>query len=320
MKFSFTQGVLLAMAVLSHCAFLICFVLGVDVGMLSSEISCGVFFLLILLLIAMQDGEQEIVIEEQADSGQRNHIHVDKLIEQLADRRERLEKAETRIEEMGRRMVAIEQENIYYKDEAQALTDELNAIEKEKELEKEEKAGAADLTQKPRRSLLPTEDPQTGETINVERLAEDCLLLRQEELEEAGIQAQVLPPEEEMLLWGDRALLETMLFHIFDNSIKYMNRPGRLQITLSALEKDVFMVIKDDGEGIPSAEVDRLFELNFQGSNRHGGGGLGLSQVEAIVEHYGGKVYARSETGQGFGVYIRLPRLVAKAGEDDAVE
>ena len=116
MKFSFTQGVLLAMAVLSHCAFLICFVLGVDVGMLSSEISCGVFFLLILLLIAMQDGEQEIVIEEQAASGQRNHIHVDKLIEQLADRRERPEKAETRIEEMGRRMVAIEQENIYYKD------------------------------------------------------------------------------------------------------------------------------------------------------------------------------------------------------------
>ncbi|MBR1627653.1 MAG: ATP-binding protein [Lachnospiraceae bacterium] len=308
MKFSFSQGVLLFLAVLSHAAFLACFWLGVDAGILSTEISCGVFFLLILLLSAIYAKEEEITIEEYDDSHRRSHIHVDKLIEQLADRREKLEKAESKIEDLGNRMVAMEQENVYYKEKSQALLDELDEIEKQKKLEEEEKAGAANSVNHAHRSLLPAVEDQTGETINLALLIEDCLFRRQEELEEAGIQAQVIAPEEELFFAGDKALLETALFHIFDNSIKYMKRPGLLQITLSALEKDLFLVIKDDGEGLPSEEVNRLFELNFQGSNRRGGGGLGLSQVEAIVEHYGGKVYARSEKGQGFGIYIRLPR------------
>ena len=67
------------------------------------------------------------------------------------------------------------------------------------------------------------------------------------------------------------------------------------------------IVLKDNGEGLSSNETTRIFELNYQGSNRVSGNGLGLTQAKAIVEYYGGTIYAKSERGKGMGVYIQLP-------------
>ena len=50
-----------------------------------------------------------------------------------------------------------------------------------------------------------------------------------------------------------------------------------------------------------------MFELNYQGSNMISGTGLGLAQAKAIVEHYGGTIYARSPKGTGMGIYIQFP-------------
>lgn len=51
----------------------------------------------------------------------------------------------------------------------------------------------------------------------------------------------------------------------------------------------------------------KFAELNFQGSNRLSGNGLGLAQARAIVEYYGGTIYAKSTQGGGMGIYIQLP-------------
>ena len=50
-----------------------------------------------------------------------------------------------------------------------------------------------------------------------------------------------------------------------------------------------------------------IFELNYQGSNRKSGNGLGLAQVKAVVEHYNGTVYAKSSVGEGMAIYIQFP-------------
>ena len=47
--------------------------------------------------------------------------------------------------------------------------------------------------------------------------------------------------------------------------------------------------------------------MNYQGTNRISGNGLGLAQARAIVEYYGGMIYARSSVGNGMGIYIHLP-------------
>ena len=96
--------------------------------------------------------------------------------------------------------------------------------------------------------------------------------------------------------------------NIIDNAIKYMKRKGMLQITITNLDNDVFIAVKDNGIGLPAMETEHIFEMHYQGSNNHAiGAGMGLAQVKEIVEQYGGTIYAKSSLGKGMGIYIRLP-------------
>lgn len=104
---------------------------------------------------------------------------------------------------------------------------------------------------------------------------------------------------------ADECYICLVLQNIIDNAVKYMQRNGSLVITLSLLGDTVFWAFKDDGMGLPQKETEQIFDLNFQGTNRISGSGLGLAQVRAVVCHYGGKVCARS--ANGMGIYIELP-------------
>lgn len=98
----------------------------------------------------------------------------------------------------------------------------------------------------------------------------------------------------------------TILFqNIMDNSIKYMTPLGSLVITLSGIGDTVLIVFKDNGAELAQSELEHIFDLNYQGTNRRGGSGLGLAQAKAIVAHYHGSITAKSENG--VGIYIELP-------------
>ena len=86
-----------------------------------------------------------------------------------------------------------------------------------------------------------------------------------------------------------------------------MKQSGRLVITISNIGTDIFIVLKDNGKGLSRQETDHIFELNYQGSNRISGNGLGLAQSKAIVEYYGGTIYAKSSENLGMAIYIQLP-------------
>lgn len=123
-----------------------------------------------------------------------------------------------------------------------------------------------------------------------------------------GIRLEVATAFEALKMQCDERYIDVLLSNIIDNSIKYMNRNGSLIITISQIgEEGIFIVCKDNGNGLSKNEVSRIFELNYQGSNQNGGTGLGLSQVKAVVEHYNGTVYAKSDEGEGMAVYIQFP-------------
>ena len=116
-----------------------------------------------------------------------------------------------------------------------------------------------------------------------------------------------------VLYTGSRQLLTIMMKNIVDNAVKYMRRAGNLHITVSNVADDIFIVCKDDGLGIGKDELPYIFDLNFQGSNRVSGNGLGLTQARDIVNAYGGTIYAKSAPGAGMGIYIQLPGNSDKA-------
>jgi two-component system, OmpR family, sensor kinase len=71
------------------------------------------------------------------------------------------------------------------------------------------------------------------------------------------------------------------------------------------------IVVKDTGPGMPSEEAARVFErfyrVDASRARNHGGSGLGLSIVAAIVAAHGGTVSAKSGPGEGMLVTVRLP-------------
>lgn len=123
----------------------------------------------------------------------------------------------------------------------------------------------------------------------------------------AGIRLLLSSAGDRLMVRADASYIRILFRNIIDNSIKYMHRNGNLVITVSSIGDDLFIVLKDNGEGLPTNETHHIFELNYQGSNRVSGNGLGLTQAKAIVEYYGGTIYAKSNSGSGMGIYIQLP-------------
>lgn len=153
-------------------------------------------------------------------------------------------------------------------------------------------------------SILPIEEAPTD--LDLVMLTVRVIAEMEEECRRAGIRLRLSCPNEALFCRADGRYIRLMIKNIIDNAVRYMRRNGTLVITLSSLGDHVFFAFKDDGRGLPQEETDHIFELNFQGSNRRDGNGLGLAQVKAVVSHCGGSVYARS--ADGMGIYIQLPR------------
>lgn len=145
------------------------------------------------------------------------------------------------------------------------------------------------------------------ETIDIIRIAKETAQELRPFAQKAQLDVRISAPEEHILVRADSARLRILFRNIIDNSIKYMNRAGSLVITISNLGDDIFIVLKDNGNGLPENETAHIFELNYQGSNRISGNGLGLTQAKAIVDYYGGTIYAKSTPGRGMGIYVQLP-------------
>jgi two-component system phosphate regulon sensor histidine kinase PhoR len=103
---------------------------------------------------------------------------------------------------------------------------------------------------------------------------------------------------------ADRERLQQVLTNLVENSIKYGRMGGTTEVSVEDLIRNkVILRITDNGEGISSSNLPRLFERFYRvdksGSRKEGGSGLGLSIVKHIVEAHNEKIYVESEYGVG---------------------
>ncbi len=188
----------------------------------------------------------------------------------------------------------------------QALTENLDAAKaKEEAIISANEAKIEAAKSEVGMSFLPT----SGETKVLNIIAEARKVVNEmsKYAREAGISINLSHSSDSINVKADPKLINIMFRNIVDNSIKYMNQTGSLVITISRIADDLFIVLKDNGKGLDSDEANHIFELNFQGSNRVSGNGLGLTQSKAIVESFGGTIYAKTAKGQGMAIYIQLP-------------
>lgn len=155
--------------------------------------------------------------------------------------------------------------------------------------------------------FLPPIQESEETTVDILQIVRDTMDELKVSADAAHIQLQLASASTSLYVKAAPSRIRILFRNIIDNSIKYMQRTGILLITISNIGSDIFVVLKDNGMGLSSDETNHIFELNYQGSNRISGNGLGLTQAKAIVDYYGGTIYAKSTPSQGMGIYIQLP-------------
>jgi signal transduction histidine kinase len=116
----------------------------------------------------------------------------------------------------------------------------------------------------------------------------------------------------EIWVRGDMARLAEAFHNLLDNAAKYTPEGGEIRLSVASSDKEAVVQVKDNGIGIDSEFMPRIFDLFARGEraeqSRAGGLGLGLSLVHQVVLAHGGTVEARSGgPGLGSEIEVRLP-------------
>ena len=102
---------------------------------------------------------------------------------------------------------------------------------------------------------------------------------------------------------ADRDKISQVLINLIENSIKYGNEGGHTRVRLFEMGENILVEIADDGDGIPSEHLPRLFERFYRvdksRSRTAGGTGLGLSIVKHIVDAHRQTINVRSTENVG---------------------
>ena len=117
--------------------------------------------------------------------------------------------------------------------------------------------------------------------------------------------------EPEVMVYADERRLEQMLTNLIDNAIKFSREHGTVAISYESDTRDKISV-QDNGDGIPSQHLERLFERFYRvdraRSRDMGGTGLGLAIVKHLALLHRGEVTVTSELGKGSTFTIHLPK------------
>ncbi|MEO6067090.1 MAG: ATP-binding protein [Gemmatimonadales bacterium] len=110
---------------------------------------------------------------------------------------------------------------------------------------------------------------------------------------------------------ADPDALRQILTNLFDNALRYAPAGGKVVCRTRRADGGVVVSVGDNGSGIASDHVSRIFERFYRAdpsrSRDEGGTGLGLSIVKHLVEAHGGRVWAESELGLGTTIFAFLP-------------
>jgi signal transduction histidine kinase len=126
--------------------------------------------------------------------------------------------------------------------------------------------------------------------------------------EEKGLTLRVDHPGN-LTLVADRNRLLQALANLVDNAIKYTPSGGKVRVQAVRQDSTIRVTVCDSGVGIPTAELDRVWDRFYRGdeSRTQRGLGLGLSLVQAVVKAHRGRVEVASEPGHGSQFVVHLP-------------
>ncbi|WP_246522719.1 ATP-binding protein [Gemmata palustris] len=156
------------------------------------------------------------------------------------------------------------------------------------------------------------------ERVGVRALAEAAVETSRQMIETGKHELVVCVPADPLFVDADRTRLVQVLANLLNNAAKYTPPGGRIELSAEPRGADAVVRVTDNGLGIPTEMLPKIFEMFTQvGSSldrSQGGLGIGLTLVRRLVELHGGTVSAESPgPNRGSTFTVRIP-LAVEAG------
>lgn len=153
-----------------------------------------------------------------------------------------------------------------------------------------------------------------SENINLEKekfLIEDTIKIMGKQLKPraniGNIEFETLIEENLGYILADENRLKQVIINLLDNSFKFTDQGGRVELKAYLEDTDMIIEVSDNGIGISSEDLPKVKERFYKGKNSKSNTGLGLSISEEIVKMHGGSMEVISELGRGTSIKVRLP-------------
>ncbi len=153
------------------------------------------------------------------------------------------------------------------------------------------------------------------QVLSIDKMLRDIVSRFSLDAKQSEIKLEYTTANELPQMYADPVQLERAIANIVSNAIKYGRKGGYVSVAAGSMYNEVYIKIKDNGYGIPKADLehvfDRFFRVDRARTREKGGTGLGLSIAKEIIESHGGKITIESEYGKFTNVIINLPTAAA---------
>ncbi len=127
-----------------------------------------------------------------------------------------------------------------------------------------------------------------------------------EELEEKNIKLLIQNDAIDESMSVDIAKMKRVFSNIISNSVRFIEKKGKISIFCKKVERYLEFTIRDNGTGVPKKDLNKIFEPLFTSDSSRKISGLGLSICKEIIESHGGYIYARNNKENGLDIIFTI--------------
>lgn len=147
--------------------------------------------------------------------------------------------------------------------------------------------------------------------VQLAELAAGCVRAVRPAAERRGIRLELVGTPPTAVASCDAGKVERVLANLLTNALRHTPHDGSIAVRIATERGDAMITVEDTGDGLPSGELDRVFESFWRAdparSAASGGAGLGLAIARGLVEAHGGRIWAENRHGGGARFAFTLP-------------